>query len=163
MAAVLALARVMSHSEETAETARHKGFLEIFVRLLNGSGSYEKKVGAFALRSVAKHSADLAQAVIDAKGVEGLSACLANDDSSVKEMAVSTLAQLAKYKAEQAQLLNQRGVTQQLIDFVSKQYEESLKRESLVTLTEIAKHSESLGDSIPVSYTHLTLPTNREV
>eukprot|EP00826_Nyctotherus_ovalis_P062253 TRINITY_DN8978_c0_g1_i1.p1 TRINITY_DN8978_c0_g1~~TRINITY_DN8978_c0_g1_i1.p1 ORF type:complete len:498 (+),score=167.64 TRINITY_DN8978_c0_g1_i1:313-1806(+) len=148
MAAVLALARVMSHSEETAETARHKGFLEIFVRLLNGSGSYEKKVGAFALRSVAKHSADLAQAVIDAKGVEGLSACLANDDSSVKEMAVSTLAQLAKYKAEQAQLLNQRGVTQQLIDFVSKQYEESLKRESLVTLTEIAKHSESLGDSI---------------
>ena len=148
LAAVLGLARVMSHSEETAETAKNKGFLEIFVKLLSESGSYEKKVGAFALRSVAKHSADLAQAVFDTKGVEGLIICLMDDDTSVKEMAVCTLAQLAKYKMEQAQLLNQRGVTQHLIDFITKQYEESLKRESLVALTEIAKHSEGLGDSI---------------
>ena len=138
----------MSHSESLSETAKNKGFIDIFVKLLAETGSYEKKVGAFALRSIAKHSAELAQAVLDAKGLEGLIACLGNDDSSVKEMAVSTLSQLAKYKMEQAQILNQKGVTQQLIEFISKEYDEALKKESLVTLAEISKHSESLGDSI---------------
>lgn len=149
MAATLGLARIMSYSEDLAHHVKDHDLIKIFVNLLKDhNSSYEKKIGAFALRSIAKHSTELAQAVFDAKGMDGLYQCLGNDDSSVREMAASALAELAKYTAEQAQLLNNHGVTQLLVECISKEQEESLKREALVALTEIAKHDDSLSESI---------------
>jgi len=148
LSATLALARIMSYSETLSITAKDHDLAKVFVKLLSEPSSYEKKVGAFALKAMAKHSAELAQTIFDAKGMEGLHTCLMNDDSSVKEMAASALAQLAKYTSEQAQLLNSHGVTQALLECLSKEQEESLKKEALVALTEIAKHDERLGDSI---------------
>jgi len=148
LSATLALARIMSYSESLSMKVKERDLVKMFVLLLKDPGSYEKKIGAYALRSLAKHSAELAQSVFDAKGMEGLHSCLSNDDSSVKEIAASALAQLAKYSAEQANLLNQSGVTQQLIECIAKEQEENLKKEALTALTEIAKHDEKLGDSI---------------
>ncbi len=148
LAATLALARIMSYSESLSREAKNKDLAKVFVKLLSEPSSYEKKVGAFALRAMAKHSSDLAQAVFDAKGLDGLKRCLINDDSSVKEMAASTLAQLAKYTTEQAHTLDQGQVTQLLLECIAKEQEEALKKEALVALTEIAKHDDRLAESI---------------
>jgi len=58
------------------------------------------------------------------------------------------LAQLAKYTEEQAQMLNSHGITELLVNCITKEQEDGLKREALVALTEIAKHTDRLADAV---------------
>lgn len=149
MSATLALARVMSYSEELAEdVGKKKEVVDIFVDLVNKSNAYEKKIGAYALRSIAKHSMELAEVVLKAKGLEALKLCLDNDDTSVREIAASALSQLAKFNPDQAQMLQQQGVIDKLVECIKRDHEENLKREALGCLIEIAKHNEGLADGV---------------
>lgn len=56
-----------------------------------------KKAAAFVLRSVAKHSPELAQAVVASGGMEALVHCLEEFDPSVKETAALALQCIAQH------------------------------------------------------------------
>ena len=58
---------------------------------------YYKKAAAFVLRTVAKHSPQLAQAVVDSGAVAALVACLEEFDPGVKEAAAWALGYIARH------------------------------------------------------------------
>lgn len=58
---------------------------------------FYKKAAAFVLRSVAKHSPDLAQAVVDSNALETLVPCLEEFDPTVKEAAAWALGFIAQH------------------------------------------------------------------
>lgn len=64
---------------------------------------YYKKSASFCLRAVARHSPQLAQAVVDCGALESLVACLEEFDSGVKEAAAWALGYVAGHNAELAQ------------------------------------------------------------
>jgi hypothetical protein len=64
---------------------------------------FYKQAAAFCLRAVAKHSPELAQAVIDSGSLDSLVTCLEEFDPGVKEAAAWTLGYIAGHNAELAQ------------------------------------------------------------
>ena len=58
---------------------------------------YFKKSGSFALRSISKHSAQLAGLVVEAGSLEPLVKCLEDFDVTVKEAAAFALAYIATH------------------------------------------------------------------
>ena len=56
-----------------------------------------KKAAAFVLRSVAKHSPDLAQAVVDSNALETLVPCLEEFDPTVKEASAWAIGYIAQH------------------------------------------------------------------
>lgn len=58
---------------------------------------FYKKAAAFVLRAVAKHSPQLAQAVVDSGALEALVGCLEEFDPSVKESAAWALGYIARH------------------------------------------------------------------
>lgn len=67
---------------------------------------FYKKAAAFVLRSVAKHSPDLAQAVVDSGALPALVLCLEEFDPSVKESAAWAIGYIASHTAELAQVIH---------------------------------------------------------
>lgn len=61
--------------------------LELLKKVLNKVNRFYKKAAAFVLRSVAKHSPQLAQAVVDSGATDALVVCLEEFDPGVKEAA----------------------------------------------------------------------------
>jgi hypothetical protein len=70
---------------------------------------FYKKAAAFCLRAVAKHSPELAQAVIDSGALDSLVTCLEEFDPGVKEAAAWTLGYIAGHNAELAQQVVDAG------------------------------------------------------
>jgi len=60
---------------------------------------FYKKAAAFVLRAVAKHSPELAQAVVACGGVDALVFCLEEFDPGVKEAAAWALGCIARHSA----------------------------------------------------------------
>lgn len=58
---------------------------------------FYKKAAAFVLRAVAKHSPDLAQAVVDSNALETLVPCLEEFDPTVKEAAAWAIGYIAQH------------------------------------------------------------------
>ena len=63
---------------------------------------YSKKPAAHVLNAIAKHTPDLAQAVIDAGAVKQLALCLEEFDPLVKEIGASALGNIARHNAKLA-------------------------------------------------------------
>ena len=70
---------------------------------------FYKKAAAFCLRAVARHSPELAQAVIDSGALDSLVTCLEEFDPGVKEAAAWTLGYIASHNAELAQQVVDAG------------------------------------------------------
>ena len=60
---------------------------------------FYKKAAAFVLRAVAKHSPELAQAVVDCGALDSLVICLEEFDPGVKEAAAWALGYIARHNA----------------------------------------------------------------
>ena len=60
---------------------------------------FYKKAAAFVLRAVAKHSPQLAQAVVDCGALDALVICLEEFDPGVKESAAWALGYIARHNA----------------------------------------------------------------
>jgi hypothetical protein len=73
------------------------------VHSLATQNRFYKRAAAGCLRAVAKHSAPLAQAVVDCRAVDALVACLEEFDPGVKEAAAWCLGYIASHSPELAQ------------------------------------------------------------
>ncbi len=78
-------------------------FIDSQVSSLATQNRYYKKSAAFCLRAVARHSPQLAQAVVECGALESLVACLEEFDPGVKESAAWALGYVAGHNAELAQ------------------------------------------------------------
>ena len=106
---------------------------------------FYKKAAAFVLRSVAKHSPELAQAVVDSGALEALVMCLEEFDPSVKESAAWALGYIATHTAELAQAVVDAGAVPLLVLCIQEP-EISLKRITASALNDISKHSPEVGE-----------------
>lgn len=70
---------------------------------------FYKKAAGYCLRAVAKHSPELAQAVIDSGALDSLVTCLEEFDPGVKEAASWCLGYIAGHNAELAQQVVDAG------------------------------------------------------
>ncbi|GAA48654.1 sperm-associated antigen 6 [Clonorchis sinensis] len=113
---------------------------------LNGSRFY-KRAATFVLRSIAKHSPELAQKVVDSGALDALIIGLEEFDPVVKEGSAATIANLAKHSTELAQTVVDVGAIPLLVLCVQEP-EISLKRMALAALSDIAKHSAELAQTI---------------
>jgi len=108
---------------------------------------FYKKAAAFVLRAVAKHSPELAQAVVDAGSLEALVLCLEEFDPSVKEAAAWALGYIASHTAALAQAVVDAGAVPLLVLCIQEP-EISLKRITASALNDIAKHTPELAQAV---------------
>jgi hypothetical protein len=73
---------------------------------------FYKKAAGYCLRAVAKHSPELAQAVIDSGALDSLVTCLEEFDPGVKEAATWCLGYIAGHNTELAQQVVDAGAWQ---------------------------------------------------
>jgi hypothetical protein len=76
---------------------------------------YNKKAAAGVLRAIAKHSAPLAQAVVDSGAIPPLIMCLEEFDPSVKEVAAGALDNIARHTPQLAQVVVDAGAVSLLV------------------------------------------------
>lgn len=108
---------------------------------------FYKKAAAFVLRAVAKHSPELAQAVVDAGALEALVLCLEEFDPSVKEAAAWALGYIASHTADLAQAVVDAGAVPLLVLCIQEP-EISLKRITASALNDISKHTPELSQAV---------------
>ncbi|ETO03258.1 hypothetical protein RFI_34152 [Reticulomyxa filosa] len=174
--AALALGRLASFSEATAEAVvsnevlpqlvhslseQNVNFLCYFCLLFDGTNvlllikkrpffkkqRYHKKAAAFVTRSVAKHTPELAQKVVDAGALEPLVKCLSEFEPSVKEGAVWALTCVARHNSGLAQAVVDSGAISQIV-LCLQEPELTLKRISASALSEISKHNNELAQAV---------------
>lgn len=145
--AALALGRVANFSPElAAELVRHGVLADIVGTMSSEGGAHPAhlKAGAFVLRCVGKHTAELARACIEAGCVAGLVACLEQLDVSVREAAAGALSAVACHDVATASAVADSGAVP-LLCAALQEPEPSLKRAACAALGEIASHEERLA------------------
>jgi 3-methyladenine DNA glycosylase AlkD len=108
---------------------------------------FYKKAAAFVLRAVAKHSPDLAQAVVDSNALEMLVPCLEEFDPTVKEAAAWAIGYIAQHTPGLAQHVVDAGAVPLLVLCIQEP-EITLKRISASSMGDICKHSPELAQSV---------------
>ncbi|XP_034016494.1 sperm-associated antigen 6 isoform X2 [Thalassophryne amazonica] len=108
---------------------------------------FYKKAAAFVLRAVAKHSPELAQAVVDSRGVDALVLCLEDFDPEVKEAAAWALGQVVRHSASLSQLVVEAGAIHLLV-MCLQEPEMSVKRIAASVLSDTAKHTPELAQTV---------------
>jgi HEAT repeat protein len=105
--------------------------------------SFDTKVresAAFALGSIAQHTEQLAQAVVDANAIQFLIRAVQDPELSLKRIAVSTLGDIGKHTQELAQsCIDAHAITN--ISPLLGASDAKLKQNACSTLSHIAKHS----------------------
>jgi len=145
--ASVALARLASHSQGIAEHAVQEGLISALADSMKNGSSYDRKAGAFAMRSVSKHSSELAHSVLKV-GTDSLKLCLNDVNMQVKEEGVWACDYVAKHEdASLATSLSDAGIVPLLV-MCLEEPEPSLKRIATISLATIAKHSVSLAQSV---------------
>ncbi|KAJ7363134.1 Sperm-associated antigen 6 [Desmophyllum pertusum] len=108
---------------------------------------FYKKAAAFVLRAVAKHSPQLAQAVVDCGALDALVICLEEFDPGVKEAAAWALGYIARHNAELSQAVVDAGAVPLLVLCIQEP-EMPLKRIAASALSDICKHSPELAQTV---------------
>lgn len=76
---------------------------------------YNKRAAASVLRAIAKHSAPLAQACVDAGAVQPLVLCLEEFDPAVKEVGAWAIGHIARHTPDLAQTVVDAGAVPLLV------------------------------------------------
>eukprot|EP00884_Botryococcus_braunii_P020238 jgi/Botrbrau1/6899/Bobra.67_3s0018.1 len=108
---------------------------------------FYKRAAAGCLRAVAKHSAPLAQALVDCGAVEALVTCLEEFDPGVKEAASWCLGYIASHTPELARQVVAAGAVPLLV-LTGQEPELFLKRIAASALSDVAKHDPELAQAV---------------
>ena len=114
---------------------------------LSKPNKFFKKVTCYVFKSVAKHSALLAEEVVKSGALEPLVECLDEFDTGVKEAASWALGFIAKHSPELAHKVIQARAVDSLV-LCLQEPDLLLKRASALTLSYIASHSEQLAKPV---------------
>uniref|UniRef100_H2V6M0 Sperm associated antigen 6 n=2 Tax=Takifugu rubripes TaxID=31033 RepID=H2V6M0_TAKRU len=156
--AALALGRLAEQSPVLAEAVVEENILSDLIRSHMGEQNrFYKKTAAFVLRAVAKHSAELAQAVVSCGAVAPLVLCMEELDIGVKEAAAWALSCIARHSESLAHLVVDAGAVPLLL-LCLREPEVTLKRIAAATLSDISKHTPELAQALVdhCAITHLS-------
>ena len=92
-----------NYSEELAESVFQNDIITQLIYSLAKPNRFFKKAACYVFKSVAKHSADLADDVVKSGALEPLVQCLDEFDPSVKEEAAWALGYISKHNSTSAQ------------------------------------------------------------
>uniref|UniRef100_A0A8C5N737 Sperm associated antigen 6 n=1 Tax=Gouania willdenowi TaxID=441366 RepID=A0A8C5N737_GOUWI len=170
--AVLAMGRLVEHSEELARIVVKKDILHQLIWSIPSQPHHYKKATVFVLHAVAKHSPELSQAVVDSGGLDILVSCLGAVDPEVKEAAAWALAYIAQQNTMLSQAVVDAGAASLLLSLHTNDLDREevntgtiallkqmirspdvkLKRQVLFTLIQISKHSVELAEMVIAAY-----------
>uniref|UniRef100_A0A672KEM6 Sperm associated antigen 6 n=1 Tax=Sinocyclocheilus grahami TaxID=75366 RepID=A0A672KEM6_SINGR len=105
------------------------------------------EAATFVLRAVAKHSPELAQAVVDCGALDALVISLEEFDPGVKEAAAWAIGYIARHNAQLSQAVVDAGVVPLLVLCIQEP-EIALKRVAASALSDIAKHTPELAQTV---------------
>ncbi|KAL0213023.1 hypothetical protein RCL1_006649 [Eukaryota sp. TZLM3-RCL] len=146
--AMLALGRLANFSDEVAEAIVTENILTSIIACLsshnNTTNVHMKKAACLVLRSVARHTPALAQAIVDAGALEFLSIALTEFDPGLKESAAFALSHIARHSPELALHVADNSVLSNLV-LTLQDPELALKRVAATAIGDIAKHSVDLA------------------
>ncbi len=146
--AALAVGRMASFSVEVAEALASAGILEQLSSAMRESTlAGHLKASAFVLKSVARHTPELAGAALAAGAGAALAHALSLPDPSVREAAAQAAASLAQHAGEQAAALLAEGAHGHLVAALAEP-EPALRRAAAGALAEIAKHEPELAGAV---------------
>lgn len=147
--AAVAIGRLASHNENVARDVVEEGILTDLVVSLGSENAYARKASAFVLRSVAKHSVELATTITKENGtIEALKSCLDDIDPAVKEAGVWAVDYIARHNRELAKTVAGHAGMVKSIVLCLEEPEQSLKRVAACALCDIAKHSAALAQQV---------------
>ncbi|KAL0210786.1 hypothetical protein P9112_009084 [Eukaryota sp. TZLM1-RC] len=146
--AMLALGRLANFSDEVAESIVVENILPTIISSLSAQNTtanvHIKKAACLVIRSVARHTPALAQAIVDSGALEFLSAALTEFDPGLKESAAWALCHIARHNAELALFVADNSVLSNLV-LTLQDPELALKRIAATCISDIAKHSPDLA------------------
>lgn len=106
-----------------------------------------KRISASALSEIAKHSPELAQAVVDAGAVPFLSALIPHPDAQLKRQVCSCLANISKHAVELAEVVVEAEIFPKIL-YRLKDNDMLVKKFAATCIREIAKQSPDLAKLI---------------
>ncbi|XP_044000963.1 sperm-associated antigen 6-like [Aphidius gifuensis] len=147
--AVTALGKIANHDERLARAVVNMKFISQLLKNIEKQNKFFKKSALFVLRSVVKHSPELAKLVVidDPIGMEAMIVCLEDFDPGVKESAAWAIGYVGKHNSDLAQSVVSAGALPLLV-LCLQEPEISLKQISTLALSDISKHSLQLAQSV---------------
>eukprot|EP00455_Lapot_gusevi_P054943 TRINITY_DN8894_c0_g1_i12.p1 TRINITY_DN8894_c0_g1~~TRINITY_DN8894_c0_g1_i12.p1 ORF type:complete len:359 (+),score=103.50 TRINITY_DN8894_c0_g1_i12:30-1079(+) len=106
-----------------------------------------KRIAASALSEIAKHSPELAHAVVDAGAVAYLAPLIQHPDAKLKRQVCSALAQIAKHSVELAEVVVEAEIFPKILTCL-KDLDLVVRKNSATLIREIAKHTPELATLI---------------
>ncbi|KAM5284056.1 LOW QUALITY PROTEIN: sperm-associated antigen 6-like [Hipposideros larvatus] len=143
--AALALGRLANYNDDLAEAVVKDDIPPQLVYSLEQNHFY-KKAAAFVLQAVAKHSLQIAQAIVEYRALDRLVICLENFDSGVKEAGAWALGYIARHNAELSQAVVDAGAVPLLV--LCQEPEIALKKIVASALSDISQHSPELAQTV---------------
>ncbi|KXS20492.1 ARM repeat-containing protein [Gonapodya prolifera JEL478] len=142
-AAVAAIGEVAAHGPSLAHALLTHSALPPLLSLLRHPSSTLRRSSLVSISRLC-HTADLAEAVADAGGVESAVRCSAEEDQAVAKAAVGVMEAVVKHSVELAQMAASFGAIGPVVDFLSRA-RGAAKMPAILTLTHLSCSSESLA------------------
>ncbi|XP_015607413.1 sperm-associated antigen 6 isoform X3 [Cephus cinctus] len=143
----IALGRLASFNEKIAQALVRREIIPQLLRGIDKQNKFYKKAALFVLRAIAKHTPEMASAVVHSGGLEASIICLEDFDMGVKEVAALCLGHIAKHNKSLAQAIVDAGAVSLLI-LCLQEPELCLKQVSASVLCDISKHSLELAQTV---------------
>ncbi|XP_073389972.1 uncharacterized protein [Physcomitrium patens] len=141
------LSKLAAWDDRLAECMITEGILVQLTHSLREAHRLSRKATTNVLRAMSKHSAFLAQSIVDQGGVELLIPVLLEFDPSVKEIAAGTLGNIAHHSPALAQIAADRGAVESMAGLINDE-DLPLRRQLCASLAQIAKHTPELGTKV---------------
>ncbi|KAG7209975.1 hypothetical protein KM043_011563 [Ampulex compressa] len=145
--AAIALGKLTNHDLRVAQAVVKK---DILPQLLNGvekQNKFYKRAALVVVRSIAKHSSEMASIIVHSVGLDAIVLCLDDFDSGVKEAAAWALGYIARHNKTLAQATIDAGAVPLLV-LCLQEPELCLKQISASVLADISKHNNDLAQTV---------------
>ncbi|XP_024946712.1 sperm-associated antigen 6 isoform X5 [Cephus cinctus] len=139
----IALGRLASFNEKIAQALVRREIIPQLLRGIDKQNKFYKKAALFVLRAIAKHTPEMASAVVHSGGLEASIICLEDFDMGVKEVAALCLGHIAKHNKSLAQAI----VDAEVLIYMAHQ-DEDVSRNAAILTKEICKHSLELAQLV---------------
>lgn len=106
-----------------------------------------KRIAASALSDIAKHSPELAQAVVDEDCVVHLAPLISHHDAKLKRQVTSALGQISKHSVDLAEVVVEAEIFPKIL-FLLKDQDLYVRKNAATCIREIAKHTLELAKLI---------------
>lgn len=127
-----------------------------------------KRIATSSLGDIAKHSPELAQAVVESGVSESLAALVLNPDAKLKRQVCATLTNIGKHSTALAEVLIEAELFPNILSCL-KDADQIVKKNACMCIREISKHSQELakfvvnagGAAVLVDYVHESFGNNK--